>query len=52
LLVMIWPGFRGSGGGNSDEAVNFVAAEPTTPPHDIIHWMGEDLCEIAGPVAA
>jgi feruloyl esterase len=39
------------GTGSIDDASNFVGAPPLTPPHDIIHWIGEDLYNKPGPVA-
>jgi len=40
------------GHGSIDDATNFVAAPPLTPPHNVIHWLGDDLYARRGPVAA
>jgi feruloyl esterase len=31
------------GTGSVDDASNFVPAPPKTPPHDVIHWVGDGL---------
>jgi feruloyl esterase len=41
-----------TGTGSIDDANNFVPAPPLNPPHDIIHWIGEDLYHQPGPVAS
>src|SRR5262249_49568542 len=40
-----------TGHGSIDDATNFVSAPPLSPPHNIIHWLGEKLYSLPGPVA-
>jgi feruloyl esterase len=42
---------RYDGTGSIDDASNFVPAPPAAPPHDVIHWAGDDLYSKPGPVA-
>jgi feruloyl esterase len=42
---------RYDGTGSVDDASNFRPAAPSAPPHDIIHWVGDDLYAKPGPVA-
>jgi hypothetical protein len=39
-----------TGQGSIDDASNFVATPPLTPPHNVIHWLGDDLYGKLGPV--
>lgn len=39
------------GHGSIDDAASFVAAPPLNPPHDVIHWLGDSLYGMPGPVA-
>ncbi|MET8853234.1 tannase/feruloyl esterase family alpha/beta hydrolase [Amycolatopsis sp. NPDC004625] len=39
------------GTGSVDDAANFRPAPPLTPPHDVVHWAGDQLYAIPGPVA-
>lgn len=38
-----------TGTGSIDDAANFVAAEPATPPDDHVDWLGNDLLRPGGP---
>jgi feruloyl esterase len=40
-----------TGNGSIDDDRNFVPAPPAAPPHDTIHWAGEYLYYLRGPVA-
>jgi feruloyl esterase len=42
---------RYNGTGSIDDAANFHAVPPASPPHDVVHWAGDGLYEIPGPVA-
>jgi len=39
------------GTGSTDDARNFVSAPPLTPPRNVIHWAGDHLYDVPGPVA-
>lgn len=39
------------GSGSVDDPANFHAAKPAKPTHDKIHWLGEYLHHVPGPVA-
>ncbi|MBO2446796.1 tannase/feruloyl esterase family alpha/beta hydrolase [Actinomadura barringtoniae] len=39
------------GTGSIDDARNFVSAPPLTPPRNVIHWAGDYLYDVPGPVA-
>lgn len=43
-------GARYTGQGSIDDAGNFVAAPPLTPPRNVVHWLGDDLYGKPGPV--
>jgi Tannase and feruloyl esterase len=40
-----------TGTGNTNDARNFAPAPPLTPPHDVVHWAGDYLYYLPGPVA-
>lgn len=42
---------RYDGTGSIDDEANFVPAPPQSPPHDKLHWLGEYLHALPGPVA-
>lgn len=39
------------GSGSVDDAANFRPAPPAAPPHDFVHWAGDGLYALPGPVA-
>lgn len=42
---------RYTGTGSINDAANFVPAPPATAPHNVIHWAGDYLYHLPGPVA-
>lgn len=40
-----------TGIGSTNDARNFAPAPPLTPPHDVVHWAGDYLYYLPGPVA-